>query len=214
MMFRRHIMMLILQSFKHWTGQIFTQEDHLSFTTMKVRLNLNKISLTAAWLVWCYTCTNVYINSEQSLAFRPYHHDYRAMTSLIRSGIPSGFHRFYHETRMRHTTRTRSNMTHVIFTMSNYRPQTKLREDNVFTGVCLWPRGKVNPEGMYPLDAAPVPSLEVFPHTKYAPLSQVYTPCRKYTSPPEVWNSHGSTGGWYAPYWNVSLLHQSLTTDS
>ena len=63
--------------------------------------------------------------------------------------------------------------------LSYYRPQTKLREGNVFTGVCL-----STGEGCI----------------QWAP-SEVCTPPRSMHVP------HQSTGRWYASFWNASLFY-------
>ena len=91
--------------------------------------------------------------------------------------------------------------------MPNYRPQTKLREGYVFTGVChSVNRGEYL--GSYP------PWDQVPPGTRYTPRDQVHPPGPG-TSPDQVhpllqrracWQIR-SMRGRYASYWNAILSY-------
>ena len=79
------------------------------------------------------------------------------------------------------------------YTVSHYRPQTKLREGYVFTGVC----DSVNRGGGYPI--MPCTTTTSTPQGWRPPLGWRTHP------PPYRW----SMCGWYASYWNAFLFTMS-----
>ena len=87
---------------------------------------------------------------------------------------------------------------------SYYRPAAKLRQGNVFTGVC---------------DSVHTGGVPHTPRTRYTPLDQTHPPRTRYTplgpgTPPcrIACSEIRSTRGWYASYWNAFLFEINFRT--